>query len=133
MISSKDVVTSKAKDKQWRALFEKSIGRKKDDKFNEDKVREMFYSIDKDRSGDITVKVKYSDINNYVVTIVDIRLQEALRACRRTSVMGHLGVDDVEEWLKLTDKDGVCSKLIFTNGNGLDIPKNFILQFLHLL
>lgn len=66
----------------------------------------MFYSIDKDRSGDITVKVKYSDINNYAVTIVDIRLQEALRACRRTSVMGHLGVDDVEEWLKLTDKDG---------------------------
>ena len=110
MISSKDVVTSKAKDKQWRALFEKSIGRKKDDKFNEDKVREMFYSIDKDRSGDITVKVKYSDTNNYAVTIVDIRLQEALRACRRTSVMGHLGVDDVEEWLKLTDKDGVGSK-----------------------
>ena len=56
-------------------------------------MREMFYSIDKDRSGDITVKVKYSDVNNYAVTIVDIRLQEALRACRRTSVMGHLGVE----------------------------------------
>ena len=33
--------------------------------------------------------------------------QEAVRACRRTSVMGKLGVEDVEEWLKLTDKDGV--------------------------
>ena len=30
-----------------------------------------------------------------------------MRACRRTSVMGKLGIEDVEEWLKLTDKDGV--------------------------
>ena len=33
--------------------------------------------------------------------------QEAMRACRRTSVMNKLGVEDVEEWLKLTDRDGV--------------------------
>ena len=34
-----------------------------------------------------------------------------MRACRRTSVMNKLGVEDVEEWLKLTDRDGVRFKL----------------------
>ena len=37
--------------------------------------------------------------------------QEAMRACRRTSVMNKLGVEDVEEWLKITDRDGVRFKL----------------------
>ena len=83
--------------------MEKSTKRNKNDKFSEENVKEIFHTIDKDESGEITMKVNYCNI--YFES--DTACQEALRACKRTNVMGKLGVEDVEEWLKLTDKDGV--------------------------
>ena len=56
-VFSKDVVSSKAKDHQWRSLMEKSTKRNKNDKFSEENVKEIFHTIDKDNSGEITMKV----------------------------------------------------------------------------
>ena len=103
-----DVVTSKAKDQQWKKLLEKSSQRNTSERISEDEVKKIFFSIDRDQSGEITQK-------------------EAMRACRRTSVMGKLGVEDVEEWLKLTDKngDGTISydefKFAFVGTNMIDL------------
>ena len=90
--------------------MEKSTKRDKKDKFSEKNVKEIFHTIDKDDSGEITMKViqHQSDIRLHLNLI----FQEAVRACRRTSVMGKLGVEDVEEWLKLTDKDGVMISIL---------------------
>ena len=90
--------------------MEKSTKRDKKDKFSEENVKEIFHTIDKDDSGEITMKViqHQSDIRLHFNLI----FQEAVRACRRTSVMGKLGVEDVEEWLKLTDKDGVMISIL---------------------
>ena len=33
--------------------------------------------------------------------------QEAVRACRSKSISGQLGIEDVEEWISASDKDGV--------------------------
>jgi len=82
-----EVVSNKDKDQKWRNLCEKSAKRKQESKISEEEVKSIFFSIDKDKNGEISQK-------------------EAMRACRRTSVMGKLGIEDVEEWLKLTDKDG---------------------------
>lgn len=89
-----EVVSNKDKDQKWRNLCEKSAKRKQESKISEEEVKSIFFSIDKDKNGEISQK-------------------EAMRACRRTSVMGKLGIEDVEEWLKLTDKDGVCNSLNF--------------------
>ena len=90
--------------------MEKSTKRDKKDKFSEENVKEIFHTIDKDDSGEITMKViqHQSDIRLHFNLI----FQEAVRACRRTSVMGKLGVEDVEEWLNLTDKDGVKTSIL---------------------
>ena len=53
----KDVVSSKAKDQHWRSLMEKSTKRDKNHKFSEENVKEIFHTIDKDDSGEITMKV----------------------------------------------------------------------------
>ena len=38
----------------------------------------------------------------------DVYGQEACRACKRKqSIVGKLGIEDVEEWIKSTDKNGV--------------------------
>lgn len=51
------MVTNKAKDQHWRSLLEKSSQRKMSERISEDDVRKIFFSIDKDQSGEITQKV----------------------------------------------------------------------------
>ena len=44
-------------DQHWRTLLQKSNKREKEDKMTEEEVRNIFNSIDKDFSGEITKKV----------------------------------------------------------------------------
>ena len=59
-----DVVTSKLHDQNWRKLMEKSIARKQSERWTADQVGELFHSIDKDKSGEITKNVFSNFIEN---------------------------------------------------------------------
>ena len=50
-------MSNRAKDQQWRNLLEKSAKRKRESKVSEEDVKSIFFSIDKDKSGEITPKV----------------------------------------------------------------------------
>ena len=50
-------MTNKDRDQKWRNLLEKSAKRKRESRVKEEDVKSIFFSIDKDRSGEITPKV----------------------------------------------------------------------------
>ena len=100
-------MTSQLDNPEFKQLFEKAFDRQ-GKKLTEADLKDIFNSIDKDCNGELTKAV--SQIQNCEAALLCRHGgQEAVRACKKTNVMDELGIDDVAQWLALSDKDGVRS------------------------
>ena len=101
-------MTSQLDNPEFKQLFEKAFDRQEGKKLTEADLKDIFNSIDKDCNGELTKAVSRIQ-NRDAALLCRHGGQEAVRACKKTNVMDDLGIDDVEQWLAFSDKDGVRS------------------------